>query len=47
MARFSNIIKKSNENLLIKKFIEVFKARLSKQLKIRKRFSFEIKTNIQ
>ena len=40
MAKFSKIVKESNENLLISKFIEIFKTKLNKKLKLNKRFSF-------
>ena len=40
MAKFSKIIRKDNENLLIDKFIEKFKAKINKKLKYSKRFSF-------
>jgi len=40
MAKFSKIIRKNNENLLIDKFIEKFKAKINKKLKYSKRFSF-------
>ena len=40
MAKFSKIITENNENLLINKFIEKFKAQVSKKLKLSKRFSF-------
>ena len=40
MAKFSKIIRKDNENLLIDKFIEKFKDKINKKLKYSKRFSF-------
>jgi len=40
MAKFSKIIRESNENLLISKFIHLFKAKVNKRLKSSKRFSF-------
>jgi len=40
MAKFSKIIRETQENLLITKFIEIFKAKLSKKLKSSKRFTF-------
>jgi 6-phosphogluconolactonase len=40
MAKFYKIIKKSNENLLISNFIEIFKDKLSNKLKSSKRFTF-------
>ena len=33
MAKFSKIIHETHENLLINKFIEIFRAKLSKKLK--------------
>jgi 6-phosphogluconolactonase len=40
MAKFSKIIRESSENLLISKFIHLFKAKLNKRLKSSKRFTF-------
>jgi 6-phosphogluconolactonase len=40
MAKFSKIIRESNENLLISKFIALFKTELNKKVKISKRFTF-------
>ena len=40
MAKFSKIIRESNENLLINKFIDLFNERLKKKLKKYKRLSF-------
>ena len=40
MAEFSKIIRESNENLLINKFIDLFNERLKKKLKKYKRLSF-------
>ena len=40
MAKFYKIIKKSNENLLISNFIEIFKDKLNDKLKSSKRFTF-------
>jgi 6-phosphogluconolactonase len=40
MAKFSKIIRETQENLLINKFIEIFRSKLSKRLKSSKRFSF-------
>ena len=40
MAKFSKIIRKNNENLLINNFIKIFKHSLDKRLKKSKRFSF-------
>ena len=40
MAKFSNIIKENNENLLIDKFVEKFREKTNKKLKYSKRFSF-------
>ena len=40
MAKFSKIIRETEENLLINKFIEIFRAKLTKRLKSSKRFSF-------
>ena len=40
MAKFSRIIRESNENLLITKFIEIFKGKLNKKKQSSKRLSF-------
>jgi 6-phosphogluconolactonase len=40
MAKFLKIIRENNENLLINKFIETFKAKIKQRLKNSKRFSF-------
>jgi 6-phosphogluconolactonase len=40
MAKFSKIIRESNENLLINKFIDLFKERSEQKLKNSKRLSF-------
>jgi 6-phosphogluconolactonase len=40
MAKFSEIIRKNNENLLISKFIELFKFILNKKIESSKRLSF-------
>ena len=40
MAKFSKIIRRNNENCLIKNFIKVFKQSLNKKLKNSSRFSF-------
>ena len=40
MAKFSNIIRESNENQLISKLIELFRSKLDKKIKLSKRFSF-------
>ena len=40
MAKFSKIIHETHENLLINKFIEIFRAKLRKKLKSSKRFTF-------
>ena len=40
MAKFSKIIRESNENLLISKFINLFKVIFNKKVQLSKRFSF-------
>ena len=40
MAEFSKIIRETQENLLITKFIEIFREKLNKKLKSSKRFTF-------
>ena len=40
MAKFSKIIRESDENFLINKFIETFKAKLNKKVKASKRLTF-------
>jgi 6-phosphogluconolactonase len=40
MAKFSKIIRENNENILINKFIKIFKYNLSKKTEKTKRFSF-------
>ena len=40
MAKFSKIIRESNENHLISKFIHLFKAKVNKRVKSLKRFTF-------
>ena len=39
MAKFSKIIRESNEKLLISKFIEIFKVKLKKKIEKSKRFT--------